>query len=569
MALTFGPTLGALILFFVTIWAHHSAADRDMGNALAKHGQVFAPFLWNLERERASQAANIVTQVEGYESIRIEHPTGEVFVASESSHPQNSLERVLRALRLINTTTHVSPLVHHGEEIGSMAVVKVNRDIYFFTVIFSFLALIAFTTHMFMRNLAHKKALAEANLQLETARRKEAEIALVEREKQLSEVRRLENLGRLAGGLAHDFNNILMVVICNADLLKRKMKLDEVNAGLLQGIAEAGERASRLTRQLLSFAARRKSNPIDLCLNDVVQDMHKMLSRMLGDDIELLAKLDPDLLTVRADLSQIEQVVMNLVVNARDAITGGGTITLETRNARGPRGAERDAGKTPGRQVKLVISDDGEGMDEETKQRAFEPFFTTKRTSGTGLGLATVHSIIEQCGGTINIVSEKAKGTTIEISLPSSPKEMALSEGPRVTTSKEAKTDRVARILLAEDQEAIRKVIAEALTEAGYTVVQAVDGNSGLVIALSDPTPFDLLIADVNMPGRSGVELGRLIKSYTPQTKVLCMSGHIDETTQNTPQMPYPFLAKPFTIGELMETIEEQLEPCTAHSRDA
>lgn len=553
---TIGPYLGALILFFVTISVHRSHAEKKMRNALAQHARVFAPFLWNLEKERAAQTADIVMQVEGYESIRVEHPTGAVFLEAASNAPLVGFERVLRSVRLIDTTTHAASLVHDKEVIGRIEVVKVNREVYVFAVVIAFLALIAFAARMGIRNLAHKKALAEANLKLETARRQEAELALLEREKQLFEVRRLENLGRLASGLAHDLNNILTVIICNTELLLIKTRGGGGHEGLLQGIADASERASRLTRQLLSFAGRRKSNPEDLSLNDIVEDMRKMLSRMLGDDIELVAQLAPGLLTVRADRSQIEQIVMNLVVNARDAIAGGGRIRLETRNVFG----RRDLGAPPGDRVKLLVTDDGEGMDEETRQRAFEPFFTTKRASGTGLGLTTVHSIVEQCGGTIDIASEKGKGTTVEITFPCCREEISVVEKNTTPTARDLEKRRFAEILVVEDQAAIREVLSEAIIEAGYSVVQAKDGDEGLEAVISAPRPFDLIITDVNMPGISGIELCRRAKSHAPQTKVLCMSGHMSEMLGDSEPIKYPFIAKPFTIAELLKSVEAQLE---------
>jgi CheY-like chemotaxis protein len=373
-------------------------------------------------------------------------------------------------------------------------------------------------------------------------------------------VRRLENLGRLASGLAHDFNNFLTVVLCNASLLSRKMKKEERNEMLLRGIVDAGEKASKLTRQLLAFAGRRKSNPIDLCLNDVVSEMSSMLSHMLGDHIELVKNLEPELWTIKADGSQIEQVIMNLVVNARDAIHGSGQIHLETRNDACNGKTAPFSNHAQSRCVTLKITDTGEGMDEETQRRAFEPFFTTKKSSGTGLGLATVRSIVEQCRGDIRLESQKGKGTAIEISFPCSTECVEVAPNEQTSIRQVVQADRSAWILLVEDQEAIRKTIAEALVEAGYTVVQAADGNEGLEAALGASRPFDLLLSDVNMPGISGVELARQVKSHDPQTKVLYMSGHmrksVEETSKETGQLSFPILEKPFAISKLLETVE-------------
>lgn len=378
-------------------------------------------------------------------------------------------------------------------------------------------------------------------------------------EKQLRVAQRMEAIGQLSGGIAHDFNNLLGVIIGYCEILEDQLP---PNSSLLREcgqIRKAGERAASLTRQLLAFSRQQVLEPKIIDLNAAVLDMEKMLRRLIGEDIELRTVLDASLGSVKADRSQIEQIVMNLVVNARDAMPDGGTITIETANAELDGGYIRRHPPQPaGRYVLLSVSDNGTGMDAETQARIFEPFFTTKEMGkGTGLGLSTVYGVVKQSGGHIWVYSELGYGTAFKIYLPRMD-EAARPE--KATSGAGRKAFGTETILLVEDEEALRALTSRFLIDNGYTVLEAEHPAKAIQIAELHPGPIHLLLTDVVMPGMNGHMLAERTKQIRPQMKVLYMSGYTGFSHRDLLSGEVNILAKPFTRESLLAKLSGVLD---------
>ncbi len=395
--------------------------------------------------------------------------------------------------------------------------------------------------------------------------RNQAERALRESEEHLRQAQKMEAVGRLAGGVAHDFNNLLTAITGYGQLMLRSVQEDEPLRLKLEEILKAADRAVTLTRQLLAFSRRQVLELRVLDVNEVLGGLFSMLRPLIGEDIEVVKVLDPDLAHVKADPGQIEQVVMNLVVNARDAMPQGGTVMLETRNtdldetyARQHRPLE------PGRYVMLAVSDTGTGMDETTKARIFEPFFTTKEGGkGTGLGLATVYGIVKQSGGFIWVYSEPGRGTTFKIYLPRV--DEAIVERERTTSPARAARGSET-ILVVEDEEIVRSLTREILESHGYVVLEAGSGTDALRFAEQHAGDIHLILTDVVMPQMSGRDLAERVATRRPGIKVLYMSGYTDYAISHAGihDVGAPYLQKPFTLESLTRKVREALEspPC-------
>lgn len=380
-------------------------------------------------------------------------------------------------------------------------------------------------------------------------------------ERQLRMAGKMEAIGRLSGGIAHDFNNLLGVIIGYCQVLKRR--LDPAN-GLLEHVQEiekAGQRASGLTRQLLAFSRQQILTPSILNLNDLVLDMVKMLPRLLGEDIEVGTCLDSDLGMVKADQGQIEQVIMNLAVNARDAMPKGGRLRIETANVELDQAYVRQhPGSKPGHYVKLVVTDSGAGIDKKTIAHIFEPFFTTKEVGkGTGLGLATVYGVVKQSGGYIWVDSELGQGTSFQIYLPqvSEPAAIITPSAPLAEAKGGSET-----ILLVEDSEALRKLARAFLEAHGFQVLLAQDGEEALQVEARHAGKIDLLLTDVVMPGMNGRVLAEKLLSKQPRTRVLFMSGYTDSfiAVHGVVEQGMVLLHKPFTEEALIKKVREVLD---------
>ncbi|MGA8216023.1 MAG: ATP-binding protein [Candidatus Sulfotelmatobacter sp.] len=381
-------------------------------------------------------------------------------------------------------------------------------------------------------------------------------------EQQLRQSQKMEAVGRLAGGIAHDFNNLLMVISGYSEFLLDRLGPEPALRGPAQEIASAAGRATSLTRQLLAFSRKQMLAPKILDLNGVVTENLKMLTRVIGEDIDLVMVPATSLGTVRADAGQIEQVIMNLAVNARDAMPAGGKLTIETSNVSLDEDYARfHAPLRPGNYVMLAISDTGAGMDSETQSHIFEPFFTTKGPKGTGLGLSTVYGIVKQSGGYIWVYSEAGKGTTFKIYLPrvaetvESPAQVAV---PAESTTAEPGTE---TILLVEDEANLRYLARQFLEKQGYRVIEAADGAVAMQIAVAHEAVIHLLLTDVIMPGMNGRELAQRISEIRPNVKVLYMSGDTENVIgrYGTLEAGVRLLQKPFTLRDLKSKVREVL----------
>lgn len=390
---------------------------------------------------------------------------------------------------------------------------------------------------------------------------KHTEKALRQSEEQLRQSQKLESIGQLAGGIAHDFNNLLTVIGGYSELSLRRLQSEDPLHRNIEEIKKAGDRAASLTRQLLAFSRKQVLQPKVLNINSVVSDFEKMLQRLIGEDIDLRTMLAPEVGSIKADPGQIEQVIMNLVVNARDAMPLGGKLTIETNNIYLDENyAKQHVSVIPGSYVMLAVSDTGSGMDEETQKRMFEPFFTTKGLGkGTGLGLSTVYGIIKQSGGNIWVYSELGHGTSLKIYLPRIDEDAHDYEQISVATENIQGTE---TILLAEDEEILRNLAREVLESYGYKILDAANGGSALLICERHPEPIHLLITDVIMPEMSGRELADRLSNLRPEMKVLYMSGYTDNAIVHHGVLDEGtnFIQKPFTPDALTQKVREVLD---------
>ena len=380
-------------------------------------------------------------------------------------------------------------------------------------------------------------------------------------EERFQQAQKLETVGRLAGGVAHDFNNLLTVILsCSAELREDLVRGTTPRPEDVEEIHAAGERARDLTRQLLAFARKQVVAPVQLDLNDVVRGSQKMLGRLLGEDIDLRVNCQPGLWTLRADRGQVEQVLLNLAVNARDAMPRGGTLTIETRNVAMSSQAEaRERDGLPGEWVRLVVRDSGAGMAPEVKAHLFEPFFTTKEQGrGTGLGLATVYGIVKQSGGHVHVESEVGRGSTFEVCFPREKREPTGS-APEARPTASGGTE---TILVVEDDVQVRAVIARALRGAGYRVLLATHGAEALALFASEKGPVHLVVTDVVMPGLGGRDLVEELGRRRDGLRVLYVSGYTREVISHHGVLDsgLEFLPKPFTAGALLAKVRAVLD---------
>jgi two-component system, cell cycle sensor histidine kinase and response regulator CckA len=379
-------------------------------------------------------------------------------------------------------------------------------------------------------------------------------------EAQFQQAQKMEAVGRLAGGVAHDFNNLTTVILGYCELLLPEFKAADLHRADLEEIHKAGTRAAALTRQLLAFSRKQIIEPTVLDLNAVVSEMRAMLGRLIGEDVMVVVDPEPELALLKADRGQVEQVVMNLAVNARDAMPKGGTLTITTANVElDEEYAATHAGVKPGSYVALTVTDTGTGMTPEVQARLFEPFFTTKEVGkGTGLGLATIHGIAAQSGGSVGVYSELGKGTSVHVYFPKADAaEVAVSTKLPVTRRRQAEET----VLVVEDAQAVRELARRLLQRQGYTVLVASNAEEALLLFEDQPS-IDLLLTDVVMPGASGPELIKQLVERRPALKVIYMSGYTEEAiVQHGVLKPgIAFLHKPFTADTLERKLREVLE---------
>jgi PAS domain S-box-containing protein len=380
-------------------------------------------------------------------------------------------------------------------------------------------------------------------------------------EAQLIQSQKMEAVGRLAGGVAHDFNNLLTVILGFSEMVREQVKGDQQTLEAVGEVIQAAQRAAALTSQLLAFSRRQVSTPRVTSLNEVVQNIDKMLRRIIGEDIQLSTRLSPELAPARIDPIHIEQVILNLAVNSRDAMPEGGKLAIETANVDLSGAAEEHGGVAPGPYVMLAVSDTGIGMDAATLSRMFEPFFTTKEQGkGTGLGLSTVYGIVKQNGGEIQVYSEPGHGTTFKIYFPTVAEHADALPGESPQAELVSATETV---LLVEDEDQVRHLAQKLLARQGYRVLEASSGRSALALAREHRERIDLLLTDVVMPQMSGPDLAREVRSSHPEIRVLFMSGYTDTAfaLQGTLPVGTPFVQKPFTSADLQRKVREALRP--------
>lgn len=378
-------------------------------------------------------------------------------------------------------------------------------------------------------------------------------------EAQFRQAQKMEAVGHLAGGVAHDFNNLLTAIIGYCDLSLRRLTPNDFVHRNIEEVKKAGERAAGLTRQLLAFSRKQILQPKVLDINEVVADTIKLLSRLIGENVQLVTTLDHALGLVKADPGQMEQVLINLIVNARDSMPQGGTVTIETSNVTmDAEVAEKYVSVQPGLHIKLNVSDTGCGMDSETQAHIFEPFFTTKEVGkGTGLGLSTVYGIIKQSGGYITVQSEKGQGTTFSVYLPRVDASVETIASPVVEIPRGTET-----ILIVEDEVLVRDMTRLILEQVGFTVFVVSDGNEALKLFEENPQPVHLILSDVVMPGMSGQQLADKVKMLRPSIRILFMSGYTDDAIvhHGVLEEGTPFLEKPFTPDNLVRKVREVLD---------
>ncbi len=395
--------------------------------------------------------------------------------------------------------------------------------------------------------------------------RRLAEDALRKAEEHLRQSQKMEAIGRLAGGVAHDFNNLLTVINGYSEILLRKSSLDDATRTIIEQINGAGERAASLTRQLLAFGRKQVLELKILDLNALVEGLEEMLRRLLGEDLDLAVTYGQGLGHVEADPGQIEQVIMNLAINARDAMPEGGKLLIETGNVDLDETIKKTRPEIePGRYAQLAVSDTGSGMDEATMDHLFEPFFTTKEIGkGTGLGLATVYGIVKQSGGFIYVYSEPGHGTTFKIYLPVVG-ETCLSGKPFYSLGQALHGNET--ILLVEDEDAVRSMLSSTLRSYGYTVLEAGRGPEAVHICEQHPGPIHLLVTDIVMPEMSGRQVAERLVALRPEIQVLYMSGYTDDTLvrQGVLGAEVAFLQKPFAPDVLAQKVREVMDrtPC-------
>jgi two-component system, cell cycle sensor histidine kinase and response regulator CckA len=380
-------------------------------------------------------------------------------------------------------------------------------------------------------------------------------------EEQLLRSQKMEAVGRLAGGVAHDFNNMLTIISGYNQLLLSHLTPEGPPYAYAEEIRKTTERAAALTKQLLAFSRGQVIQPKVLDMNGLLTGISTMLQPLLGEDVALVLRLQPDLGRVKADPGQLEQVILNLAVNARDAMPKGGRLTIETADVKLDRiYAWAHLGVQPGTYVMMAISDTGEGMNAETRKHMFEPFFTTKeRGKGTGLGLATAYGIVKQSGGDMWVYSEPGKGTTIRIYLPKVDLEVSQTALPaKPHTKSEARET----VLVVEDDTGVARLVSELLRQSGYTVLEAKGSQEAVELVESHQGPLDLLLTDVVMPRMSGPELARVLVAARPGLKVVYTSGYAESTvalhSESTEGMQ--FLAKPFALESLLAKVREVLD---------
>jgi len=401
-------------------------------------------------------------------------------------------------------------------------------------------------------------------LMRERTRTRQTEDALRVSQERYIQAQKMESIGRLAGGVAHDFNNLLTVINGYSDLLYSRMAEKDPLRSHADEIRKAGARATELTSQLLAFGRKQVGRPRPLNLNSVIGDSEKMLQRLVGEDIRLVTKLAPSLGMVMADPGHVHQILMNLTVNARDAMPDGGALVIETSNVAADSIDARSVPTDwkPGPSVRLSVRDTGSGMDEKTRKNIFEPFFSTKGTKGTGLGLATVYGIIQQNHGWIEVSSEPGQGTTFQLYLPCVAGDARQVPAPAATEPPAGDTRGSETVLVVEDQDEVREFVVQALANRGFRVLQAADAPQALEVSERHSGSIDLLLTDVVLPGMNGRELAELFRMLRPSIKVIYTSGYTQDiiASRGVQDGDVTYVHKPYSAEAIAVSVREAID---------
>ena len=420
---------------------------------------------------------------------------------------------------------------------------------------------IAFVLDLTERKRAERESSRlAAVVRKEQVGRERAEHDLRQSEKQLRHAQKMEAVGRLAGGVAHDFNNVLSVILSYAELILADLKANDPLRADIEEVRKAATRAAGLTHQLLVFSRQQIVEPKVINLREVLAGLDKLLQRILGEDVELLMISPKDIGRVKVDPTYIEQVILNLVVNARDAMPTGGKLTIETKNVvLDDEYAQCHLPAKVGAYVMIAVTDTGIGIDREIQSRIFEPFFTTKEMGkGTGLGLSIVFGIVHQCGGNVWVYSEPGVGTTFKVYLPRVDAELEVLKSQSIPASLRG----TETILVVEDEEQVRTIVLSILRRQGYRLIAARNAGEALLLCEAHPHTIDLLLTDVVMPQMSGPELAKRLTATRPGMKVLCMSGYTDDSIvrHGVLQTGMAFVQKPITPATLATKVREILD---------
>ena len=544
-------SLGSVLLALV-IFRERSAPLRAE-SAAQNYAALLARAVWDLDETALQQSLRAILPAEEYRSMTVILDDGSPF-ASQHAAPAWSLAASVQRIRRCDV-----PVVYRGKHIGRMEVEWIDENLALYAAISVLAVLIGALATLILRSAEQHRTLGKLLFDQEVDKRERAEGTLATRELQLQETRRLEALGQLAGGVAHDFNNLLAVILGYCELLQMGLTADDPRRKYAASIRGATERAAAITKQLLAFGRRQVLQPQVINVSVLVHDFETLLRRLLPESIELVIELSPTPAWIKADPSQIDQVLINLVINARDAMPNGGRITLST--VVGLQPGPDAGGRT---YVTILVHDTGTGMTSEVQRRIFEPFFTTKpEGAGTGLGLSTVHGIVCQTGGDIRVASSPGQGSQFSVMIPTADPAAARAQilPSSATEQQPASKQERGTVLLVDDEPALLHLMQESLASAGYRVLSAADGKEALTLAEQLTETIDLVVTDVVMPKLGGPELVRNLRAVRPNIKVLYLTGYPADAfgPSGAPPDGDVLLHKPYTQAALRARIAQVL----------
>jgi signal transduction histidine kinase/CheY-like chemotaxis protein len=542
-----GCGLLALVIF------RERSAPLRAESAAQNYAALLARAVWDLDETALKQSLRVILPAEEYRSMSVILDDGSPF-ASHRAEPSSSLAASIQRIRRCDV-----PVVYRDQRIGQLEIEWIDGSLVLYAAFSVLAVLVGALATLMVRSAEQHRALGKLLLEQEVAKRERAEGTLATRELQLQETRRLEALGQLAGGVAHDFNNVLAVIFGYSELLQMGLKTDDPRRKYAASIREAAGRAAAMTKQLLAFGRRQvlQAQVIDVCV--LIHDFEALLRRLLPESIELVIELSPTPAWIKADPSQIDQVLINLVINARDAMPNGGRITLRTVVGLQP---SPDADERT--YVTILVRDTGTGMTPEVQRRIFEPFFTTKpEGAGTGLGLATVHGIVCQTGGDIGVESSPGQGSQFSVKIPAADPAAARAQIlPSSATEQEpVPKQEHGTVLLVDDEPALLHLMQETLASAGYRVLSAANGEEALKLAEQLTEPIDVVVTDVVMPKLGGPELVRNLRAVRPTIKVLYLTGYSADAfgPSGAPPDGDALLQKPFAQSALCARVAQVL----------